>query len=578
MSGFIRRLLYVEYWGLVVFAFAYSGYCYFYPKGFSSERPDSVSQARRQVEETSYTSYVSLPSEDALSRTQGALRDVAPFAASHPAAGSQASIQERLLDDESLTVPQPQSTKISNVDLKEERRVEMPMAPSGNLCTIIPSKSSLHSCYVFVAAPRGETPKVCVTSSPRPEKTRHSVSMTSVVATEIKKASVKSHRNIPSDSQLWQLAFLLNEVRQKKNEVLEPTTISIGEIRVGYRTPGTNPEGGDGQDESIFENEPHYVFTLRLAKEDGSLCTARLLRPWRWLLQVPMRERRISDDHEIDAVDVAVDELNPYPWLEPHTIDVWLDLASFGCEGWAEIVEVKRFNDYRPGPGNLVTGTFEHTVDNLVNLCVEGQDKPIGCTPNHPFWSADREEFVEAGELLFGERVTLLNGETKRVLQRLPRPGPEKVYNLEVFGEHVYHVTSDGILVHNDCVYFAFKDGKVAYVGRTNNFPRRAYEQAKYNHREITPVFFLNNLTPDEARVIEDLFIRNFGLQNLDNKINGIAKSKRMRNNFSSIREKWIDSLSQKYNINLEAGAMDEMQREYPSEINDIIKSLLNIP
>ena len=43
----------------------------------------------------------------------------------------------------------------------------------------------------------------------------------------------------------------------------------------------------------------------------------------------------------------------------------------------------------------------------------------------------------------------LHNGETKRVVQKLPRPGPEKVYNLEVFGQHVYLVSQDGLLVHN---------------------------------------------------------------------------------------------------------------------------------
>jgi len=71
----------------------------------------------------------------------------------------------------------------------------------------------------------------------------------------------------------------------------------------------------------------------------------------------------------------------------------------------------------------------------------------------------DRQDFVEAGELLEGEQVRLYNGETKRVVQKLPRPGPEIVYNLEVYAEHVYHVTQDGILVHNSCdaVYIAHR-------------------------------------------------------------------------------------------------------------------------
>ena len=43
---------------------------------------------------------------------------------------------------------------------------------------------------------------------------------------------------------------------------------------------------------------------------------------------------------------------------------------------------------------------------------------------NHPFWSVDREEFVEAGHLSPGERVLLATGDTRRVIQTVPPPGP----------------------------------------------------------------------------------------------------------------------------------------------------------
>ena len=36
------------------------------------------------------------------------------------------------------------------------------------------------------------------------------------------------------------------------------------------------------------------------------------------------------------------------------------------------------------------------------------------------------------------------------MVSKLSRPGPELVYNLEIYGEHVYHV-GDGVLVHNSC-------------------------------------------------------------------------------------------------------------------------------
>ncbi|MBL8888451.1 MAG: hypothetical protein JNL67_00630 [Planctomycetaceae bacterium] len=63
----------------------------------------------------------------------------------------------------------------------------------------------------------------------------------------------------------------------------------------------------------------------------------------------------------------------------------------------------------------------------------------------------DRAEFVQAGELQIGERLQTLAGDIHWVQQKLPRPGPEAVYNLEVHDEHVYYVGSGGVLVHNTC-------------------------------------------------------------------------------------------------------------------------------
>jgi len=56
---------------------------------------------------------------------------------------------------------------------------------------------------------------------------------------------------------------------------------------------------------------------------------------------------------------------------------------------------------------------------------------------------------VQAGQLDVGERVLTFSGDTKRVVTKLPRPGPQPVYNLEVHAEHVYFVGEDGLLVHN---------------------------------------------------------------------------------------------------------------------------------
>ncbi|MDD3471104.1 MAG: hypothetical protein PHE53_14175 [Thermoguttaceae bacterium] len=50
-----------------------------------------------------------------------------------------------------------------------------------------------------------------------------------------------------------------------------------------------------------------------------------------------------------------------------------------------------------------------------------------------------RRTFVNAGELLVGENVQLYSGETKRVVQKLARPGPELVYNIEMAWIFLYY-------------------------------------------------------------------------------------------------------------------------------------------
>jgi hypothetical protein len=73
----------------------------------------------------------------------------------------------------------------------------------------------------------------------------------------------------------------------------------------------------------------------------------------------------------------------------------------------------------------------------------------IGVTGNHPIWSEDRHDYIAAMDLRVGERLKNLSGDTVWVQQKLPRPGPTPVYNLEVQDEHVYYVGANGVLAHN---------------------------------------------------------------------------------------------------------------------------------
>ncbi len=48
-------------------------------------------------------------------------------------------------------------------------------------------------------------------------------------------------------------------------------------------------------------------------------------------------------------------------------------------------------------------------------LSVDSDSERIGTTANHPFWSIDRQEYVQAGRLEIGERLQTLSGDVKVV-------------------------------------------------------------------------------------------------------------------------------------------------------------------
>ena len=98
---------------------------------------------------------------------------------------------------------------------------------------------------------------------------------------------------------------------------------------------------------------------------------------------------------------------------------------------------------------HLQIGEFIPWPCRVGDLKITSESKPIGVTPNHPFWSPDRNEWVPAGRLEPGERVKTWDG-TAAVEWYVMRERPEEaVYNIEVEGDHVYRVGESGVLVHN---------------------------------------------------------------------------------------------------------------------------------
>ena len=100
------------------------------------------------------------------------------------------------------------------------------------------------------------------------------------------------------------------------------------------------------------------------------------------------------------------------------------------------------------GVGRVVTGTFTHVRGGILRIRLAGLAEPLGVTSNHSIYSSDRLDFVPAGELRVGETLRNLDGDVR--IESIEQLGSEeRVYNLEIHGEHVFRVASSGLLVHN---------------------------------------------------------------------------------------------------------------------------------
>ncbi|MBL8814374.1 MAG: glycohydrolase toxin TNT-related protein [Planctomycetaceae bacterium] len=152
----------------------------------------------------------------------------------------------------------------------------------------------------------------------------------------------------------------------------------------------------------------------------------------------------------------------PKSWIEAAKRDsegrLWLEFKELGIANWANVLAIEPCPEAAVGQGRLVTGKFEHSSAEVIDLHVAGVSEPIGTTSNHPFWSEDRSDFVQAGRLRLGERLRLRDNSTPAVTASVPRSQSVPVFNLEVDGEHVYYVAASGVLVHNSEDYYP-KDG-----------------------------------------------------------------------------------------------------------------------
>ena len=205
-------------------------------------------------------------------------------------------------------------------------------------------------------------------------------------------------------------------------------TRPIAQIRLGDRVAGSNPDRSqvDGSSSDV-DPATWRAIRLTMTKPAGNQLDFSLLRSADWLEQVGA---------------------TPGGY-------VFVDLPEIGSIGIAEVLAIEPCPPIKPGTGNIVTGTFKHETNEpvmelfLTSGTPRGPPPSIVGTANHPFWSIDRQKFVELGDLYVGETLDLSTGSaTVARIERHPPVG--HVYNIEVWGEHVYRVGHSGVLVHNN--------------------------------------------------------------------------------------------------------------------------------
>jgi Pretoxin HINT domain len=133
---------------------------------------------------------------------------------------------------------------------------------------------------------------------------------------------------------------------------------------------------------------------------------------------------------------------------------VFINMPELKVKGLAYVRAIEACPVIADGSGSVVTARFAtRSVDMIASVEIMGADGAIEViegTPNHPFWSLDRNDWVPLGELEEGEH---LRGEAgvAFVLTHVIVNRSVPVYNIEVHGEHVYQVGELGFLVHNAC-------------------------------------------------------------------------------------------------------------------------------
>ncbi len=233
------------------------------------------------------------------------------------------------------------------------------------------------------------------------------------------------------------------------------------------------------------------------------------MEAWRGLEGLAWRGLEIRKD-DGSVIDISL--LRPNWWLNKAGAEVGamiaLSIPEMGVEGDAKVLRMtpSSVDSRKAAPGQrVVTGTFAHSNAKVLDLYFnDDSSNPLGVTANHPLWSANRDDWIEAGELEIGEYVETKDG-VAQLTERRQRPGRHKVHNIEVHKDHNYYVSDLGILAHNSCV----GDGHLR-SSKTIKFSQNKIGAKFSDGRSLNETVAMLRRNPESAAEIEPILIAKF--------------------------------------------------------------------
>ena len=211
----------------------------------------------------------------------------------------------------------------------------------------------------------------------------------------------------------------------ESTETFELVPVDIETVRLGMRGAGQNPLSWQVSNDAEPTPETHREVRFEMLKPSGKRLWMRFI----WPLE-----------------QIAASGASPGK-------SIHFDPEEMGVHGMATCTFVGPCPDIQGGPGNVVTGLFEHETDpgsKIYTIDLADGSSIAGVTGEHPIWSETDGDFVAAEHLRPGTMLLTRAGPVsiESITDRTARPG-ERVYNLQIHGQHVYQVTASGVLVHH---------------------------------------------------------------------------------------------------------------------------------